>query len=185
MRNISMNNVAVKPREIKMEIKVMSNKKRTCKPWKPAHNEILEMLLESGKHPSEIASMMGRTENAVRTQMTKIGVYTKDEAKSYSKPKTVLREPKTVQIAKTKEPAPVNMAQLGLLFSQMGDMYDRSRIVVRDVNDMKSFLVDTHNKTEIVRQDLEKTQQSIKAHITTSVALNVITLTVLAWITLS
>ena len=53
------------------------------------------------------------------------------------------------------------------------------------MNDMKSFLVDTHNKAEIVRQDLEKTQQSIKAHIATSVALNVITLTVLAWITLS
>jgi hypothetical protein len=181
MRNISMNNVAVKPREIKMEIKVMSNKKRTCKPWKPAHNEILEMLLESGKHPSEIAPMMGRTENAVRTQMTKIGVYTKDEAKSYSKPKTVLREPKTVQIAKTKEPAPVNMAQLGLLLSQMDDMYDRSRVVVRDVSDMKSFLIDARDKAGAAIDDLKQTQQMAKA----SMVLNAITLGALAWIILS
>lgn len=181
MRNISINNVAVKPRETKMEIKVMSNKKRTCKPWKPAHNEILTMLIESGKHPHEIAPMIGRTEAAVRSQMSKLKIYTKAEIKG--KQKTTQREPKVVK--NDNHQVPVNMAQMGLLFSQMDDMYDRSRNVSSNVNDMKSFLVDTHNKTEIVRQDLEKTQQSIKAHIATSVALNVITLTVLAWITLS
>lgn len=202
MHNISINNVAVKPREIKMEIKVVSKTNRANKPWVGADNEILTALIESGKHPVEVAPMIGRTESAVRQQMCNLGLRLGDVKSKMHRQKVAeeAARAKAAQIAKDKAAekaakkatdqnnnyqVPVNMAQMGLLFSQMDDMYDRSRNVSRDVNDMKSFLVDTHNKAEIVRQDLEKTQQSIKAHIATSVALNVITLTVLAWITLS
>ena len=163
-----------------MEYKVMKKPTTKREPWTAQQHELLKLMVEDGRQLPEMVKIFGRTDSAIRKRMSDLGLSLKEVK---AKQKTVHRE--TQVIKKDNYQVPVNMAQMGLLFSQMDDMYDRSRNVSRDVNDMKPFLVDTHNKAEIVRQDLEKTQQSIKAHIATSVALNVITLGVLAWITLS
>lgn len=160
-----------------MEIKVMSNAKRTHKNWSGADNEILTMLLDSGKHPTVIANMIGRTESAVRTQMSKLGVYTKDAKAAPKKFNTVPKKTDN----ENQAGAPVNASQLGLLFSQMYDIHERSRTVVGNVNDMKSFLIDARDTASSAVEQLKQTQSMVKA----SLALNAITLGVVAWIILS
>jgi hypothetical protein len=176
MRNTSINNVAVKPREIKMEYKVMKKPTTKREPWTEQQHELLKLMVEDGRQVPEMVKIFGRTDSAIRKRMSDLGLSLKQVK---VKPKTVHREPKVIK--NDNHQAPVNMAQMGLLFSQMDDMYDRSRNVSSNVNDMKSFLVDARDKAENALEELKQTQQMVKA----SMVLNTITLGALAWIILS
>ena len=160
-----------------MEIKVMSNTKRTHKPWSGADNEILTMLLDSGKHPTDIAGMIGRTENAVRTQMSKIGVYTKDVKAA---PKIVKTGPKKID-GDRPVTAPISQAQVGLMFSEIDSIHRRSRDTNKAISGMAEFFDLSEERLAQVADESKQMQTMIKA----SLALNSITLGVLAWIILS
>lgn len=160
-----------------MEIKVMSNAKRTNKHWSGADNEILKVLLDSGKHPTDIAGMIGRTENAVRTQMSKLGVYTKEPKVA---PKIVKAGPKKID-GDRPVTAPINQSQVGLMFSEIDSIHRRTRDTNKAISGMSEFFDLSAEKLAQVSEQSNQAQTMIKA----SLALNAITLGVLAWIILS
>lgn len=160
-----------------MEIKVMSKANRTNKQWSNADNEILTVLLESGKHPTDIAGMIGRTENAVRTQMSKIGVYTKE---SKVAPKIVKAGPKKID-GDRPVTAPINQSQVGMMFSEIDSIHRRTRDTNKAISGMSEFFDLSEERLTQVADDLKNTQAMMQV----SLALNGITLGVLAWIILS
>lgn len=172
-----------------MEITVMKKANKTKRTlWGRKEQDLLTIMIEDGKNAKQISGYLGRTEGAVRAKMCELGLYTKT---GKSKPKRARTEFKTIETSHSQKPvtAPINQAQVGLMFStidRIGTDIDRIRGDVSKHHHQLTRIMDNtkhkqDNYYDEQLQELTGISENIKDWVVVSACFNAITLGVLAW----